>query len=426
MYLGRHFLAMTSKALFDTKILKVNPLSIIFSPDAHIDGSLPTITDPETETALVEAARIIRDTDETVAFPTETVYGLGGSALNDNSVLSIYKAKNRPSDNPLITHVSSIDQLNRKVFNQPHLSGTSLFDNIPSIYRPLISSLWPGPLTILLPVPSSEHSALSKLTTADQPTFAVRIPANPVARALIALSDTPIAAPSANASTRPSPTLASHVYHDLKDKIPIILDGGACKVGVESTVVDGLCNPPMLLRPGGFTYEEIVKLGGEAWSLCKVENKKTVEKGEKVRTPGMKYRHYSPSAKVVLLVPHCEGDGILKGVDRMERLKRLIETELKANRNIKKIAILTSLKLRDSDLQSKIFNEPDFSSKTFIIERLGQSGEEIQTNLFAALRKVDENDKVDLIFVEGINEEGEGLAVMNRLRKAAANNCIQF
>ena len=110
----------------------------------------------------------------------------------------------------------------------------------------------------------------------------------------------------------------------------------------------------------------------------------------------------------------------------MERLKRLIETELKANRNIKKIAILTSLKLRDSDLQSKIFNEPDFSSKTFIIERLGQSGEEIQTNLFAALRKVDENDKVDLIFVEGINEEGEGLAVMNRLRKAAANNCIQF
>ncbi|CAI4912268.1 BEM_HP_G0118610.mRNA.1.CDS.1 [Saccharomyces cerevisiae] len=147
------------------------------------------------------------------------------------------------------------------------------------------------------------------------------------------------------------------------------------RLGVESTVVDGYVIPPMLLRPGGFTYEEIVKLGGEAWSLCKVENKKTVEKGEK---------------------------------------------------GVKKIAILTSLKLRDSDLQSKIFNEPDFSSKTFIIERLGQSGEAIQTNLFAALRKVDENDKVDLIFVEGINEEGEGLAVMNRLRKAAATIVYSF
>ena len=307
-----------------------------------------------------------------------------------------------------------------------HLSGASLFDNIPSIYRPLISSLWPGPLTILLPVPSSDHSKLSKLTTADQPTFAVRIPANPVARALIALSDTPIAAPSANASTRPSPTLASHVYHDLKNKIPMILDGGACKVGVESTVVDGLCNPPMLLRPGGFTYEEIIKLGGEAWSLCKVENKGAVEKGEKVRTPGMKYRHYSPSAQVILLVPNCKDNTIQNTENRMEQLNRLVKTELKANKNIEKIAILTSLKLRNSDLQCKIFNDPDLCSKTFIIEKLGHTGEEIQANLFAALRKVDENDNVDLIFVEGINEEGEGLAIMNRLRKAAGNHCIQF
>ncbi|CAI4061625.1 hypothetical protein SKDZ_07G0950 [Saccharomyces kudriavzevii ZP591] len=426
MHLRRYFLTMKSKALFDTKVLKVNPLSIRFSPTAHIDGSLPIISDPETEAALLEAARIIRDTDETVAFPTETVYGLGGSALNDNSVLSIYKAKNRPSDNPLITHVSSIDQLNRKIFNQTHLSDASLFDNIPAIYRPLISSLWPGPLTILLPVSSSDCSTLSKLTTADQPTFAVRIPANPVARALIALSDTPIAAPSANASTRPSPTLASHVYHDLKNKIPMILDGGACKVGVESTVVDGLCNPPMLLRPGGFTYEEITKLGGEVWSYCKVENKKTVEEGERVRTPGMKYRHYSPSAKVILLIPYTK-DNIINGKEnKMLMLNRLIKTELQANKNIHKIAILTSLKLQDSNLQSSILNDPDFCSTTFIIERLGQTGEEIQANLFAALRKVDETDNVDLIFVEGIGEEGEGLAVMNRLRKAAANNCIQF
>ncbi|CAI1985699.1 hypothetical protein SEUBUCD646_0G01090 [Saccharomyces eubayanus] len=426
MHLGRYFVTMTSKAVFDTKVLRVNPLSIHFSPTAHLDGSLPTITDPETEAALLEAAKIIRDTDETVAFPTETVYGLGGSALNDNSVLSIYKAKNRPSDNPLITHISSIDQLNRKIFNQADSSSASLSDNIPAIYRPLISNLWPGPLTILLPVPPPNHNTLSKLTTADQSTFAVRIPANPVARALIALSDTPIAAPSANASTRPSPTLASHVYHDLNGKIPMVLDGGACKVGVESTVVDGLCNPPMLLRPGGFTYEEIIELGGEAWSLCKVENKKSVEKGEKVRTPGMKYRHYSPSAKVILLVPNTSDTNNNITETQMESLNRMIKNEIQADKTVKKIAILTSLKLQDSDLQSKIVDDSDFSSKSFVIERLGRTGEEIQANLFAALRKVDETDNVDLIFVEGTNEDGEGLAVMNRLRKAAANNCILF
>lgn len=206
----------------------------------------------------------------------------------------------------------------------------------------------------------------------------------------------------------------------------MILDGGACKVGVESTVVDGLCNPPMLLRPGGFTYEEIIELGGEAWSLCKVENKKTVEKGEKVRTPGMKYRHYSPSAKVILLVPDTSDANNNNKEKQMESLNRMIKNEIQADKTVNKIAILTSLKLQDSDLQSKIVKDPDFSSKSFIIERLGRTGEEIQANLFAALRKVDETDNVDLILVEGTNEDGEGLAVMNRLRKAAANNCILF
>ena len=179
---------------YQTKILKVDPLSIHFSPNAHINGSLPIITDPKTESALLEAARIIRDTDEIVAFPTETVYGLGGSSLNDNSVLNIYKAKNRPSDNPLITHISSIDQLNRKIYNVNRDTSnepSSVLANIPSAYHNLIAKLWPGPLTILLPVPDEKINTLSKLTTVDQPSFAVRIPSNPVARALIALSDTP-------------------------------------------------------------------------------------------------------------------------------------------------------------------------------------------------------------------------------------------
>ena len=409
---------MSSSLRFHTKVLQVKPESITFSPNSIWDGSLPVISDPETKQALLEAAHIIRDTDETVAFPTETVYGLGGSSLNDQSVINIYKAKNRPSDNPLISHISSIDQLNRKIYSETGLGPSDILKNIPESYHKLIEKLWPGPLTILLPVPPASTSTLSKLTTADQPTFAVRIPSDPVARALIALSDTPIAAPSANASTRPSPTLASHVYHDLQGKIPLILDGGACKVGVESTVVDGLCSPPLLLRPGGFTYEDIVNIGGSFWKDCKVENMKTIKANEKVRTPGMKYKHYAPSAKVVLLEP-SKDDGKL---EKQSHFKDIFRRETAQIPNLQKIAILTTKYLDGISLSSL----DDSHLYNILVKTLGQNGEEIQANLFAALRHVDEEDKVDLIFVEGIPEEDEGLAVMNRLRKAAANNCIDF
>ncbi|GMM57705.1 hypothetical protein DAKH74_048490 [Maudiozyma humilis] len=409
---------MSSQALFNTKILKVKPESIKFSPTSVFDGSLPVISDPGTKQALLEAAQIIRDTDETVAFPTETVYGLGGSSLNDQSVRNIYKAKNRPSDNPLISHISSIDQLNRKIYSETGLDSSDILKNIPPSYHNLIEKLWPGPLTILLPVPPSNIHTLSKLTTADQPTFAVRIPSDPVARALIALSDTPIAAPSANASTRPSPTLASHVYHDLQGKIPLILDGGACKVGVESTVVDGLCTPPLLLRPGGFTYEDIVTIGGPFWKDCKVENMKTIKANEKVRTPGMKYKHYAPSAKVVLLQPTKDDDAL----EKQKAFRDIFRRETVEIPNLQKIAVLTTKYL--DGISPAVLD--DRKKYELLVKTLGQNGEEIQANLFAALREVDEEDKVDLIFVEGIPEEDEGLAVMNRLRKAAANNCIDF
>ncbi|SCU80350.1 LAME_0B02718g1_1 [Lachancea meyersii CBS 8951] len=398
---------LMSTLKFDTRILKVDPKSIIFSDTAHIDGSLPTITDLETERNLLEAAKIIRETDDTVGFPTETVYGLGGSSLNDRSVLNIYKAKNRPSDNPLISHISSIDQLNRKIYGQAQVS--DVFQNIPTVYRNLIDKLWPGPLTILLPVP--RVSTLSKLTTADQPTFAVRIPSNPVARALIALSDTPIAAPSANRSTRPSPTLVAHVYHDLKGRIPLILDGGACTVGVESTVVDGLVDPPLLLRPGGFTWERIREMGGDDWSNCKVENNKTIAAGEKVRTPGMKYRHYSPQAKVVLFSPHISDSASLS--QRLDNVKAAIEHH---TQGIRKYALLSTL----------LFPDDLITDPRCIHKSLGKTSSDIQTNLFAMLREVDELEEVDLILVEGIDEEGEGLAVMNRLKKAASNNVTLF
>ncbi|KAF6069148.1 calcium-transporting P-type ATPase, PMR1-type [Candida albicans] len=184
---------------FTTRILKVRPESIQFVNDK------PQISDNETLINLEIAAKELTTTHNAIGFPTETV----------------------PADNPLIVHISSIEQLKRKLINY----------EIPQVYLDLISHFWPGPLTILLPI--TKDSPISKLVTANQDTFAVRMPNHPVARALIAMSDTPIAAPSANASTRPSPTLAEHVYHDLNGKIPLILDGGACDVGVESTVIDG-------------------------------------------------------------------------------------------------------------------------------------------------------------------------------------------
>ena len=426
MLIKKTIAKMSTQLHFDTKILKVNPNSIHFTPNSVFDGTPPTITDPETEKSLLEAAAIIRDTDYTVAFPTETVYGLGGSALNDEAVRNIYRAKNRPSDNPLITHVASIAQLNRKIFLDENFTPQNTLIHIPSIYHSLVRQLWPGPLTILLPTPKTSNShthTLSKLTTAGQPTFAVRIPSDPVARALIALSDTPIAAPSANLSTRPSPTTAAHVYHDLQGKIPLILDGGvtACKFGVESTVVDGISSPPMLLRPGGFTYERIVELGGVEWVGCKVEKRVSVGVDERVRTPGMKYKHYAPSARVVLCVPtgsdhHQGGNNRYK-----QQFVKVVQEELQQDSSNKKrrIAVLTTRRL-DGLVESDLARFGlDTTVYEFIIRSLGHNNEEIQANLFAALRRVDEQENVDVIFVEGIPEENEGLAVMNRLMKAA-------
>lgn len=362
---------------YETKILRVNPDSISFDANDKL-----SVTDKATEDNLKIAAKVLVEDNDVVGFPTETVYGLGGSAICDQSVRSIFRAKNRPSDNPLIVHVSSVEQLRRKLLPPDY--------QLPEIYHELTKKFWPGPLTILLPI--HDGSPISKLVTANQSTFGVRIPLHPVARALIAISDTPLAAPSANASTRPSPTLAEHVYHDLQGKIPYIVDGGACDVGVESTVVDGLVDPPMLLRPGGVSVEELSQIKG--WSNV-ILGKLTAGKMEAVKTPGMKYRHYSPTAKVVLF-KNC-GDG-----------RKAVNDFLKT-REIKKdtkIAILRSRLFADDLIPQAIQRN------------LGPTGSEISHNLFRYLREVDEMG-VELILVEGIDEENEGLAVMNRLKKAA-------
>lgn len=358
-----------------TQILPVDLASILFSHGLRV-------ADKTTLHHLQVAASTLQKSGGVVGFPTETVYGLGGSALDDASVQAIYTAKNRPADNPLIVHVASVEQLERKLLAPGQ--------KIPAIYHKLIEKFWPGPLTILLPIQEGNGfvSPISKYVTAGQHTVGVRLPSHPVARALISLSDTPLAAPSANALTRPSPTLASHVYHDLKDRIPFIVDGGPSSVGVESTVVDGLVDPPMLLRPGGVLLEQLKEVDG--WANV-IKAKKTAGKLEQVKTPGMKYRHYSPTARVVLL-NGSDGDDAVAAF-------------LSDNKD-KKVAFL----------RTKCFAPVDG-----VVDRhLGSTGAEISRNLFAMLREVDELG-VDVILVEAIEEDNEGLAVMNRLSKAASN-----
>ncbi|KAH3682681.1 hypothetical protein WICPIJ_006344 [Wickerhamomyces pijperi] len=383
---SRHIFARTMttqqqqnhQQMFQTKLLKVDPTSISF---ASSTGE-PIFSDLETQTHLEEASALLSTTDNVVAFPTETVYGLGGNSFNDESIKNIYKAKNRPADNPLISHISSPSQIPRFFSVE-----------IPEIYKPLIAKFWPGPLTIL--IPNVSNSQISQFTTAGQDTVAVRLPSHPIARALIHLSDCPIAAPSANASTRPSPTLASHVYHDLQGRIPVILDGDNAQVGVESTVVDGLSSPPMLLRPGGVSLEQIREFGGELWKDVVIAKKLSDDSLEPVKTPGMKYKHYSPTAKVVLVK---DEDSIAEYIK---------EHGLEPDQT--KLALLTCETFKGENFQG-------------IVQSLGKSKAEISSNLFKALRYLDEELNVELIFVEQVGLSDEGLAIMNRLQKAASEN----
>lgn len=275
---------------------------------------------------LQEAAEALKSSDIPVGFPTETVYGLGADATRSNAVRGIFEAKRRPADNPLIVHIHSLKQLrgllrksSASVTATPIINDHSKADDdnlVPRIYLPLIERFWPGPLTILLPNP--QHSPLAPEVTAGLPTFGARMPRNILALALMKLSSVPMAGPSANASTRPSPTTAEHVLEDMSGRINYIIDGGPCDVGVESTVVDGLCSPPVILRPGGVTIEELRSVPG--WEDVQIGYKNIAEMGDKApRAPGMKYRHYSPKASVVLYEAGAKQPDI-------EELKDLVST----------------------------------------------------------------------------------------------------
>lgn len=278
-------------------------------------GRRPIVADGHTVTGGAHAEEE-RPPPLPVAFPTETVYGLGADATRSDAVRAIYTAKGRPSDNPLIVHVCDLEMLRRLLQpagratagRQPDDrrrdgSGSEGDDPIPAIYRPLITRFWPGPLTILLPLPppSPSHAPpLAPEVTAGLSTFGARMPASPLALTLIRLAGVPLAAPSANASTRPSPTTAQHVVDDLAGRIEIVLDGGACGVGVESTVVDGLSSPPVVLRPGGVGIDELRQVPGWEGTVVAYKDAVMREGMQTPRAPGMKYKHYSPRARVVL------------------------------------------------------------------------------------------------------------------------------
>ncbi|EAW06413.1 L-threonylcarbamoyladenylate synthase [Aspergillus clavatus NRRL 1] len=387
--------------------------------------------------AIEEAAQLLQTSDIPVAFPTETVYGLGADATRSAAVQGIYKAKQRPSDNPLIVHVDSLEMLER-LLNPAPMSPTRAMKtarhSIPAIYRPLIERFWPGPLTILLPNPSG--SLLADEVTANLTTFGVRVPASPLARLLIHVADRPLAAPSANASTKPSPTAAEHVYHDLQGRIELILDGGLCGVGVESTVVDGLSNPPAVLRPGGVGIEEIRAVPG--WENVQVAYQDgTLDVKEIPRAPGMKYRHYSPKARVVLFDAGSHEEYVAKyilkdledtavgvhmiGVVRTRQWKRGLGlvSEENIQKTLKPIPSLANDLVGFSvPVKDRVKNR-EITKEAFDC-CLGDSMESIARGLFSALRAMDEME-VDVIYVEGVSDSQGDLAaaVMNRLRKAA-------
>jgi L-threonylcarbamoyladenylate synthase len=408
---------------------------------------------------LKEAAKLLRETSIPVGFPTETVYGLGADATRSDAVKGIYKAKGRPSDNPLIIHVCDLTMLRNLLLPAGESSPTSASEDlIPAIYKPLIERFWPGPLTILLPNP--QPSKLAPEVTA--------------ALSLIHLAGVPLAAPSANASTKPSPTTAEHVRYDLDGKINVILDGGPCQVGVESTVVDGMCNPPVVLRPGGVSIDEIRKCHG--WANVTKGYKDSSELGSAApRAPGMKYKHYSPKAKVVLYEARSghpgspletwrllgakeqqisyhgletlswpvkigivstkyweswagfEGvtvgktEGVLDGPDNLTTVEgvRQLPTQHSFTMCEGKLWKHSRGNLKYYQEHPTAGNSDDCIADLIQIS-LGKETKDIAHGLFSALRELDQRG-ADIIYVEGIPDEGDiAAAVMNRLRKAAS------
>ena len=327
----------------------------------------------------IEQAAVVLKRGGLLGIPTETVYGLGADGLNPTAVTHIFEAKGRPQDNPLILHIPAADWLERYCRDIP-----------PAAYA-LADRFWPGPLTMIL----KRGEMVPDVVTAGLDTVGMRCPAHPVCRAIIKAADIPVAAPSGNTSGKPSPTTAEHMLADMDGKIDAIVDGGPCAVGVESTIIDLTCTPPRLLRPGGVTLEQLESVLGEVAVDAAVRRR--MGEGERPRAPGMKYRHYAPRAPVT----------VVKG--RPEETASYI-----AQHALPGSGVLCF------DEFTRLFPEQ-------VVTRLGTAADPADQarHVFDALRFFDGTD-VTGIWAQCPDETGVGLAVANRLNKAAGFHIIDL
>ncbi|MCS7099112.1 MAG: L-threonylcarbamoyladenylate synthase [Sulfolobales archaeon] len=342
------------------------------------------------EEVLEEAAGVLRS-GGLVAFPTETVYGLGADAFNSEAVLKVFRVKRRPLDNPLIVHVSSLDMLHQVAVDVPDW-----------VVRAL-SNAWPGPLTVVL----KRRADLPAVVSGGLGTVAVRCPAHPVALKLIEALGRPVAAPSANLAGRPSPTRAEHVVEDLGDEIDLIIDAGETFFGVESTVVDLVSPRPQILRPGPVGPEELEKVFGFQFYLTPLTRGFSTYI-ETPPSPGMKYRHYAPSKKLVLVEKgSC---GFSSYLDFLIDLLRSYSAESPALLATRETIDEIGMKL-GADI-------------AYIALGSRENLFEVAKNLYSSLRSLDKLDKISIAFSESIEEKGLGLAIMNRLRKASSERLV--
>jgi L-threonylcarbamoyladenylate synthase len=335
---------------------------------------------PEPE-ALAQAAEALRK-GELVAFPTETVYGLGANATDAAAVMKIFAAKGRPADNPLIVHVADREAL------------AGVVSAVPPDAVKLMNRFWPGPLTLVLP----KAAAVPDAASGGLPTVGVRMPDHPVALALIRAAGVPLAAPSANKSGRPSPTSADHVLEDLAGRVAIVIDAGETGVGLESTVLDVTVSPAVLLRPGGITVEQITE---EIGPIVVDRALDGVKAGEAPRSPGMKYTHYAPNSPMILV------DGPV--LQMQAKIRDLLYEYQQEGR---RVGIMCSNESRG------VYQAP-------VILEYGSRADltSMASDLFSTLRAFDRHE-VDVILAEGVPTSGIGLAIMNRLRRAAGGQVV--
>ena len=339
-------------------------------------------TNPDQDT-IRRAANILRS-GGIVAFPTETVYGLGAVVFNEQAARRVYTVKQRPPDNPLIIHISSLEML------------SLVAGDISEKEARLIEKFWPGPLTLVLP----RNPRVPRVVSGGLDTVAVRMPAHPVALTLIREVGEPIAAPSANLAGKPSPTTAEHVIQDLYGKIDAIIDGGETLYGIESTIINARTNPPTLLRPGAYPVEEIEQVLGEKITIPNYA--RGLEEASAALAPGMRYKHYAPETPLVLVDPVSSKIDVL--------VSKMLSTIRELYDKCSRICVVSC---RET---ASIYRS---LQKVYVIE-IGSRENifEVARNLFKTLRTLD-SLKCDIGVVEGFEDRGLGLAVMNRLRKAS-------